>query len=92
MRTLLTCALILIAGCSDKTDSGTATDSGETLAPCAGNSILVEVCIDCGDAGGCDQMGDECRSICDTDEDCSGTDICISSDDGNYCDEPYACD
>ena len=94
MRTLLTCTLILLAGCSAKSDSATdtATDSGETLAPCAGDSIYVEVCVECGDAGGCDLMGYECRSICDTDEDCAENDTCLSSDEGSYCDERYACD
>ena len=87
MKIILFCALAAIFGCADD-KSDTASD----LAVCPGDSIQVEVCVQCGDAGGCDEMGRECRSICDADEDCPDTHECTSSDEGMYCAERDQCD
>ena len=83
MRIALLCTLALLTGCTDK-DS----DSAEADILCAGNSIYIEVCIECGDAGGCDEMGYECRAICDAQEDCPPGIMCTASDEGSYCDQP----
>ena len=74
-------------GCTDD-----KADTAEMYVQCAGNSIYVEVCIECGDAGGCDEVGYECRAICDADEDCPDTHECTTSDEGMYCEERLACD
>ena len=83
MRLSLLCVLAVLAGCSKK-----ETDSAESEVLCPGDSIYVEVCVECGDAGGCEEMDYACRSICDAQEDCPDGTMCISSDDGNYCDSP----
>ena len=90
MRSVLVCVLMLGFGCSDD-KADTASDSG--VSPqCPGNSIYVEVCIECGDAGGCEQTGYECRDACESDEDCAGGESCHDSDDGRFCGERYGCD
>jgi hypothetical protein len=81
------CALTALAGCSDD-----KSDTASHLPVCAGNSIEVEVCIDCDDAGDCEETGLECRSICDADEDCQDTHECTSSDEGMYCAQRDQCD
>ena len=77
----------MVLGCTDD-----KADTAEMHVQCAGNSIYVEVCIECGDAGGCDEVGYECRAICDADEDCPDTHECTTSDEGMYCEERLACD
>ena len=50
MRLSLLCVLAVLAGCSKK-----ETDSAESEVLCPGDSIYVEVCVECGDAGGCEE-------------------------------------
>ncbi len=93
MRNPLFWTLLMVVACTDSKSAGNnITDTGESTVLCPGDSIYVEVCIECGDAGGCDEMGYECRSICDADEDCPDHEVCLSSDAGAYCDERYSCD
>ncbi len=87
MRGIFFCAIAMALSCSEN-----KSDSAEPLSQCAGNSIYVQVCIECGDAGGCDEMGYECRAICDADEDCPADKVCTDSDEGMYCEEEYICD
>lgn len=83
MRLTLMCILTVLAGCSDK-----KSDSADSEVLCPGNSIYIEVCIDCGDDGECEEMGSACRAICDAAEDCPDGVPCTSSDEGNYCAQP----
>ena len=87
MRAEWICVLAVAFACSD-----TKTDTAGESALCPGDSISVEVCIDCGDAGGCDEVGYECRSGCESNEDCADGEECRDSDEGRFCDERYGCD
>ncbi len=86
MKSMLFLTLAVMIGCSDSKN-----DSAEPDIPCPGNAIHIEVCIDCDDAGDCQETDYECRDICDADEDCQSGEVCLSSDDGNYCDVQDAC-
>ena len=82
--------LAIMIGCSaDKSDP---SDSSEPDIPCPGDSIHLEVCISCDDAGECDAVEYDCRSICDADEDCPADEVCLTSNEGNYCDSPDVCE
>jgi len=85
MKLILIFALAM-TGCSDK-----ESDSANLEPICPGDSIHVEVCIECGEAGGCEETETKCRSICDAVEDCPDGYECNSSDEGNYCHENLVC-
>ena len=81
MRHLLTAALVLAISCSNK-----VPDTGESEVLCPGDSIYIEVCIDCGEDGSCENVDFACRSVCEADEDCPADKTCLTTDDGKYCD------
>ena len=81
MRFALLCALTVLMGCPEKD-----ADSAASEPVCPGDSIYIEVCIECADDGGCEEMGMACRSICDAQEDCPDGTVCTTSAEGMYCD------
>ncbi|MDP6931367.1 MAG: hypothetical protein QGG40_00555 [Myxococcota bacterium] len=59
---------------------------------CAGDELVVEVCAECGDAGGCDRYANECRQNCEADEDCADGETCQAFEEGSACEVEYGCD